>query len=189
MRSNSGQLCMNSRYCGSVQKPSRAQRRPGYTTAIKENHLPAAGKWATYLWKYHCVVSRSVGVVSATTWQTRGWRLGDSLDGARPCRRVTALNSTITRSFSWRIHSCSLTAQLAAGSVRARSRNLCRGTVSCIDRHRCWQVPACLTLFATAPSFSVPAVLFCACLSSVFLQPAGELFLSAGFTTAIIIIF
>src|SRR5208283_778622 len=68
MRSNSGQLCRNSMYSLSVQNPiTRSTPARLYQLRSNSTISPAAGRWATYLWKYHCVVSRSVGVVRATT--------------------------------------------------------------------------------------------------------------------------
>src|SRR5512142_1538276 len=76
MRSNSGTDRRNSAYSSAVQKPiTRSTPARLYQLRSKSTISPAAGRWATYRWKYHCVFSRSVGDGSATTRQTRGLRL------------------------------------------------------------------------------------------------------------------
>src|SRR5215216_791694 len=76
IRSNSGQARRNSWYSSSVQKPM-TRSTPARLYQLRSNRTisPAAGRWATYRWKYHWVRSRSVGAARATTRQMRGLRL------------------------------------------------------------------------------------------------------------------
>ena len=72
---------------------------PVVPAAIKQNDFAFAGRWATYRWKYDCVVSRSVGVPRATTLQIRGLRLSAILliepplpAASRPSKITTTFN-------------------------------------------------------------------------------------------------
>src|SRR6476660_8993213 len=72
--SNSGTERKNSSTSSSVQKPM-TRSTPARLYQLRSNRTisPPAGKCGTYLWKYHCVRSRSLGAAgSATTRQTRG---------------------------------------------------------------------------------------------------------------------
>src|SRR6476659_7846218 len=73
--SNSGTERKNSSTSSSVQKPM-TRSTPARLYQLRSNRTisPPAGKCGTYLWKYLCVRSRSLGAGSATTRQTRGFR-------------------------------------------------------------------------------------------------------------------
>src|SRR5215204_929068 len=100
MRSNSGQARRNSWYSSSVQKPM-TRSTPARLYQLRSNRTiaPAAGRWATYRWKYHWVRSRSVGAARATTRQIRGLRLSVILlivpplpAASRPSKITTTLS-------------------------------------------------------------------------------------------------
>src|SRR6266516_336220 len=111
MRSNSGQERRNSWYSSSVQKPM-TRSTPARLYQLRSNRTisPAAGRCATYRWKYHWVFSRSVGAVRATTRQTRGLRLWVMVLMTPPLPAASRPSkTTTTRKPCWRIHSWSLT--------------------------------------------------------------------------------
>src|SRR5512133_2231749 len=73
--SNSGQERRNSSYSSLVQYPitfSTPARL--YQLLSKSAISPPAGSWETYLWKYHCDFSFSVGTPRATIRQILGFR-------------------------------------------------------------------------------------------------------------------
>src|SRR5512133_2687731 len=75
MRSNSGHERRNSSYSSFVQYPitfSTPARL--YQLLSKSAISPPAGSWETYLWKYHCDFSLSVGTASATIRHILGLR-------------------------------------------------------------------------------------------------------------------
>src|SRR5438045_3837839 len=72
-RSNCGQWRMNSSYSAWVQKPM-TRSTPARLYQLRSNSAisPAAGRWATYRWKYHWLFSRSVGAGAETAFVARG---------------------------------------------------------------------------------------------------------------------
>src|SRR6476660_3891241 len=114
IRSNSGHARRNSWYSSSVQKPM-TRSTPARLYQLRSNRTisPAAGRWATYRWKYHWVFSRSVGAVSATTRHTRGFRLWVIVLMTPPFPAASRPSkTTTTRRPSCRIHSWSLTSSI-----------------------------------------------------------------------------
>ncbi|MBB5978265.1 hypothetical protein HDA44_001606 [Kribbella solani] len=75
IRSNSGACRMNSSYCSWLQYPITCSTQARLYQDLSNSVIsPAAGKCATYRWKYHWVCSRSVGFSSATMLAPRGFR-------------------------------------------------------------------------------------------------------------------
>ena len=120
-RSNCGQVRKNSVYSSSVQKPitfSTPARL--YQLRSKRTISPAAGRWATYRWKYHWVFSRSVGVPRATTRQCRALRRSMIRLMVPPLPAVSRPSKmTTTRSPSWITHSCRRTSSTCSRSSSA----------------------------------------------------------------------
>src|SRR4030042_2857822 len=112
IRSNSGTERRNSAYSSSVQKPiTRSTPARLYQLRSNKTISPSAGRWATYLWKYHGVFSRSVGAGSATTRQTRGFRLSvmrlitPPLPAASRPSKITTTFRPLVRTHSWSLTS------------------------------------------------------------------------------------
>ena len=117
MRSNWGHETRNSWYSCSVQNPiTRSTPARLYQLLSNSTISPAAGRWVTYLWKYHWDCSRSVGTPRATTRQTRGLRRSTMRlmtppfpAASRPSQMTSTLSPLVTI-HRWRTanSSCSL---------------------------------------------------------------------------------
>ena len=109
--SNSGTSSKNWSYCSSVQNPITFST-PARLYQLRSNKTisPPAGKCVIYLWKYHCVLSRSLGAGRATVLQTRGFKRCMIRLIAPPLPAESRpSNMTSTLSFFSTTQSCNLT--------------------------------------------------------------------------------
>ena len=119
--SNIGQDLMNSSYSPSSQNPITLST-PALLYQLLSNITisPAAGRWLTYLWKYHSVFCLSVGAGRAATLTTLGLRYCAILfitppfpAASLPSKTITTLSPlAFTHSWSLISSSCSLNSSL-----------------------------------------------------------------------------
>ena len=174
MRSNSGQLCMNSRYSRSVQKPiTRSTPARLYQLRSKSTISPAAGRCGNVALEVPlrllALCRRAQGHDAA---DARIERLGDALDGAALAGGVAALEehhdaqafvaNPLLQLDQLDLQAAAAPARICSpcpgaweprGGYRCRSRGHCRSDSHCRNNGRC-RSPDCDVSSSSPPWYS-----------------------------------